>query len=862
MMAEPTAEHRSVGPAMRKDTIVPLDLSLVGTGRREPLLRPREIYAALANRPWPYLRHEQGEVLEEWFDKHRDRRDVVIKQNTGGGKTAVGLLIAQSTLNEGIGVAVYLAPDRYLAAQVRAEAHKMGLAVTDSVDLAFRRGRTILVTTFQKLVNGRSVFGVVGDSRDKLDTGIVIVDDAHAALATTEAQFRLTIPAGHPAYEPLTDLFASDLKAQSPKGWADIQASDYTATVPVPFWSWTSRQDDVMALLHPHADTDDFKFTWPLIAGVLELCSTTVSSRDIQISPPCPPISMIPAFANARRRVYLTATLADDSVLVTDLDADPKDVQQPVTPGSAADLGDRMILAPLALNAHLDAAAIRQMARQFADGDRDGDGTPEARPVNVVVLVPSTPAAAPWRPYADRVLHAPDLADGVGALKSGRVGLVVMVNKYDGIDLPREACELLILDGVPRPMDATERREAAVLSGSSTLLARQIQRIEQGMGRGVRDSEDHCAVLLLGSQIAVALHDRKQRELFSPATLAQIDLSSSLAEQLAGKGLDGIREAVGLCLDRDPQWRALSREALAGVHYAVGGTVRAEAIGIREAFNLAATGRYNDASDRLQKAIGAVTDRAVRGWLTERRAAYLHLVDHPAAQRLLAKALDDNPFVLRPAGGVTPAQLRPAAVQAQAAAAFLGRTYADGTSLVLAVQALAEDVIWGDEERSDDAERAWERLGQHLGFVSTRPEKQYDTGPDNLWVLGPERHAVIELKTGRTTDTIIKHDLDQLGGSVRWDQQTYPDVTQQIPVIVHPSRTPHRQAIAVDGMRVVTQEKWEALAAAVRSWAEALTHGQHRWKDPFAVAEQLAQHKLTAGLIFTTYAQAATSPNG
>jgi hypothetical protein len=196
-----------------------------------------------------------------------------------------------------------------------------------------------------------------------------------------------------------------------------------------------------------------------------------------------------------------------------------------------------------------------------------------------------------------------------------------------------------------------------------------------------------------------------------------------------------------------------------------------------------------------------VTDRAVRGWLTEQRASYLYHVDHTAAQRLLAKALDDNPFVLRPAGGVTPAQLRPAAVQAQAAAAFLGDTYSDGTSLVLAVQALTEEVIWGDEERTDDAERAWERLGEHLGFVSTRPEKQYDKGPDNLWVLGAGRHAVIELKTGRTTDTIIKHDLDQLGGSVRWDKQTYPDVTQQIPVMVHPSRTPHRQAITVDGMR-------------------------------------------------------------
>ncbi|MDX3064363.1 MULTISPECIES: hypothetical protein [Streptomyces] len=63
-------------------------------------------------------------------------------------------------------------------------------------------------------------------------------------------------------------------------------------------------------------------------------------------------------------------------------------------------------------------------------------------------------------------------------------------------------------------------------------------------------------------------------------------------------------------------------------------------------------------------------------------------------------------------------------------------------------------------------------------------------------------------------------------------------------------------------MRVVTQQKWEELAAAVRKWAEALTHGQQRWRDPHAVAEQLARHKLTAGLIFTSYAQVPVSPNG
>ena len=55
-----------------------LDWDRVGTGDRAPLLRPRDIYAALPAKPWPYLRQEQGEVLEKWFER-RDDPDVVIE---------------------------------------------------------------------------------------------------------------------------------------------------------------------------------------------------------------------------------------------------------------------------------------------------------------------------------------------------------------------------------------------------------------------------------------------------------------------------------------------------------------------------------------------------------------------------------------------------------------------------------------------------------------------------------------------------------------------------------------------------------------------------------------------------------------
>jgi hypothetical protein len=57
-------------------------------------------------------------------------------------------VLQASTLNEGIGKAVYLAPDRYLASRARQEANRLGLAtVTELRNADFHAQEAILGTT-------------------------------------------------------------------------------------------------------------------------------------------------------------------------------------------------------------------------------------------------------------------------------------------------------------------------------------------------------------------------------------------------------------------------------------------------------------------------------------------------------------------------------------------------------------------------------------------------------------------------------------------------------------------------------------------------------------------------------------------
>src|SRR4051812_16915683 len=110
---------------------MPLDFRKLNDGAAAKQTDPRRIFTTL-KRDVRFKRplDEQADVLDAWFAR-RTARDLTIKMNTGGGKTVVGLLCLQSSLNENVKPAVYITPDNFLVAQVLAEAKALGIPVTE-----------------------------------------------------------------------------------------------------------------------------------------------------------------------------------------------------------------------------------------------------------------------------------------------------------------------------------------------------------------------------------------------------------------------------------------------------------------------------------------------------------------------------------------------------------------------------------------------------------------------------------------------------------------------------------------------------------------------------------------------------------
>jgi len=642
-------------------------------------------------------------------------------------------------------------------------------------------------------------------------------------------------------------MFDDDLRQQGLNALLDIREGDPTATpLRVPFWSWYDKREQVLQTLRPHRADGVFEWSWPLIADILPWCQATVGTETIEITPLCPPIEKLPSFAEADRRIYLTATLADDSVLVTHFGADAHSIAASIVPDSAADLGDRLIIAPQELNPAITHPQVRATARVLANEH------------NVVVLVPSYRQAGQWSTEADATVStSADITAVIERLKAGHVGLVVIINRYDGIDLPDAACRVLVVDGLPQAYSVTERREAVALRDSDAMVTRQLQRLEQGMGRGVRSRDDRCAVILLGARLTQLVSRADVANRLSPATKAQLNLSRRVAHDLEGASMDDLEGVIRQVIDGDPGFREISREALVGVTYGPA-LLSPTADHLRQAYDAAIGGRLEESCDHADRAVKAEVetgDERLAGWLGETLSTYLHPLDAVRAQQALATATRRNPAVLRPRSGLSYRRVNATDAQARLACSILQERYPDGAQLRLGVDAVLADLVW-DSERTDATEDALADLANLLGLVSQRPERDFGRGSDVLWALSDGKYAVIEAKSGTTGALIWKKDINQLAGSVNWCKGEYGTGTTVIPVMMHPVHVVERSGTHPPGTRILNGENLEALKTAVLAYATALAQ-QDAYRDEGKISDQLRQHRLLAGDIINAYSVAA-----
>ena len=742
----------------------------------EKPLAPTDIYDRLdrASDKGP-LRPAQRYVLDAWHSERRADRDVILKLHTGQGKTLIGLLILQSKLNEADSRGLYLCPNNFLVQQTLVQAKQFGIAAVGpdddgAIPSSFFDGKAIMVAPVQKLFNGLTKFGL-GASSTAVQN--IVLDDAHACIDAIKSACMIRLGADHPAYAPIVDLFSADLEDQGVGTFADIRNGNYGAFLPVPYWAWFGRYADVAGLLAKHSASKTLKFTWPILKDALRDCLCVVSGAELVIAPYLPPLDMFGSYSGAAHRVFMSATVTDDSFLVKGLGLQQATICNPLLYPDETWSGEKMILLPSLIDQTLTDQEIVSMF-----------GKPRDRwPFGVVVLTPSFDASQDWASEGAVVAEGKSIETRVEELRAGDFAhTLVIANRYDGIDLPDETCRILVLDGKPFGEPLLDRYWESCRPGSEIIATRTARIIEQGLGRAVRGEKDYCAILMTGADLVKAVGTLEGRAHFSEQTRTQITLGLEISEYArddVAKGVaprTALRALIKQCLNRDEGWKEFYVERMNAVR-------RVEAIpkmvDIFEAERRAEAAHRLGNTEQAVQAIqalldgGRLTAESDRGWYLQEIARYQYSRDKVASNRTQLSAHAKNRYLLRPREGMKISKLAPLSQKRVAAIVEWIGGHWTYDNLTVSVEAILEHLRFG--VRAEHFEAAIDDLARALGFRGERPDKEWKAGPDNLWALRDGEYLLLECKSevDRTREAIHRDETGQMNNASAWFAREY-----------------------------------------------------------------------------------------
>ena len=716
----------------------------------------------------------QGDALRDWHAA-RAKPDVAVVLNTGAGKTLVGLLVAQSLVNENSGHVVYACGSIQLIEQTAAKAAGYGLEVATYHSGSFSndsytRGLAPCITTYQALFNGKSRF-----FSEELTA--VVFDDAHIAEHLLRDHFSLSISRSlfPDSHAQLVALFKAYHDATGrASSYSELESASSDSVFYVPPFEVAANINAIRAVLTSAGldDKKETKFSWLHIRDREDLCAFFVSSDAVTLTPPVIPVDSLPYFRKSVRRVYLSATLAAPDSFARTFGRLPSHI---IAPSTTAGECERLILFPSKTGLSGKDTAI---AKTLTSGRK------------ALILVPTYRRAKVWEDIAKPPARekTPDAVESFRDRDPSLAGKLILVGRYDGVDLPGDTCRLLVIDDLTLGSGPLERFLWEGLGLSNTLRSSLASRIVQSFGRISRGMSDHGVIILTGKKLVDWLLIPRNAEALPTFLRKQIRLGYEVSRSVETR--TDLARAVDACLGRETDWTDTYGGFMRDNEIKENQKASAELVDVAlaEAGFMSALWRrdYADAVRRLTPTLSKAFEISTSTgawhclWL-----GYAHELagDLDVARNMYRRSHGAQQKIPgMPTTSVdtsredVPTQVAEMALQIDARA--------DGR-LMVPTGLHADLALLNGSGSVPQTEEALRCLGQYLGFESSRPDKEFGTGPDVLWIVNATTALCMEAKTGKSSGHYKKEEVAQLGDHVHWVQE-HAGVKTIVPVIVGP----------------------------------------------------------------------------
>ncbi|TGU71627.1 DEAD/DEAH box helicase [Geomonas terrae] len=696
----------------------------------------------------------QGDALREWH-KNRSRGDIGLVLNTGAGKTLVGLLMAQSLVNETKGKVIYVCSSIQLVEQTAGKAKGYGLQCTTyfrggfSNDL-YSRGKAPCITTYQAVFRGGSKF-----AREDVDA--VIFDDAHAAEHIIRDHFSLKIDRKENAalYSTLIALFREYFYNIGKSGtFEELATPGCQKLLFVPPFEVHRQFSEIVRVLTSAKLSSNIEtaFPWEYLRDRIDLCAFVISGGSLTITPPFIPIRQLPYFRKEVRRIYLSATLGAPDAFTRTFGKVPEII---IAPETKAGKCERLILFP----SNVDENDVA-VAKEAIKGRK------------TLILVPTRKRSKLWDdiayiPEQEKVTESVDMFK-----KDSSTPKLVLAARYDGVDLPGDTCRVMVIDDLPTGLGHLERYMWESLNLNKTLRSTVASRIIQSFGRISRGLSDHGGVLITGKKLVDWLLTPKNQAYLPRFLTMQIMLGQEVSKNL--KKAEDVDSALTGCLGRSEGWLKAYEQFMNTDVELNGVDSEEESVAIASAEvtfgammwdrNYAGAAKVFAESLESTFAVSSNTGAWHSLWLG---MAYELMGDSERATGMYSKAHQVQKNIPQ---------------ICTFAKAMSGKAFTDQVIEVASQFKINEEgkislpkTIASDLSALDGAgtssqtEEALRALGQYLGLQALRPDNECNTGPDVLWLLPGCPALCMEVKTDKKeTSNYTKGDIGQMNDHLQW----------------------------------------------------------------------------------------------
>ncbi|MYN66257.1 MAG: DEAD/DEAH box helicase [Acidobacteria bacterium] len=469
-----------------------------------------------------HLWAHQADLIRLYHSDHQESAHVALELPTGAGKTLVGLLIGEYRRRLGERV-LYLCPTRQLVHQVSEQASDYGIPARVVLPKTYQDindyhlGAVVAVTTYSALFNTNPRF---------TDPQLILLDDAHAGEDYIAGLWspRISRVEHDDIYKAILNLFKKHLDP-----WFRRSLFTTSPSPEVRFKVELLPLPHILSTLPALIDlleeklTDKAKFPWSMVREALRACNIFVSWGEILIRPLSPPTMRHAPFAEAKQRVYMSATLGAGGELerITGV----RKIQRIPVPKQweRHSAGRRLFILP---NRSMDPTSIDALqARVVTQATRATVLTPTLFVANKV--------ERNLKKAKIHVMTASDIEESLDSFAKSRNTALVLTNRYDGLDLPDEACRLLVVDDLPGGVNLQEHFFLTRLRASSLLRDRLRTRFTQAVGRCSRGPNDYAAVLLAGSRLFEFCAKPDNRIGMHPELQAELEFGIQNSEDLS-----------------------------------------------------------------------------------------------------------------------------------------------------------------------------------------------------------------------------------------------------------------------------------------------------------------------------------------